>query len=90
MNIEQRTLNFEWIPPKGAEWVGMPVSACKNGGFRPAFRGTDYEAARQRRPTLRRVANGYTSFHHAGFSTIYLRGKTYGNVFVVNCYETAK
>jgi hypothetical protein len=28
------------------------------------------------------VPNRYTSFHRAGFSTFYLRGKTYGNVLV--------
>jgi len=58
--------------------------------FVPRYaRVTDYEAARQRRPTLFWVANGYTSVHRAGFSMFHLRRKTYGNVFGGNgCSES--
>jgi hypothetical protein len=33
------------------------------------------------------AASGYTSFHRAGFSMFYLRGKTYGNVFGAKHYR---
>jgi hypothetical protein len=39
-------------------------------------------AAWQRARDFILLPNRYTSFHRAGFSTFYLRGKTYGNVLV--------
>ena len=44
-------------------------------------RETDYGDARQRISTGFLAANVSSSFHHTGFSTIQLCGKTYGNVF---------
>ena len=44
--------------------------------------GRNNGADRQVRPTIFLVANGYTSFHRAGFNTFDLRGKTYGKVLV--------
>ena len=43
---------------------------------------TEYGAARQRAPYPILVPNRYPAFHRAGFSTFYLRGKTYGNLLV--------